>query len=839
MYKRTILAVFLMCATLFFVDYYYQKQHQEQLSGWKEQQIAKKEKLIDELEREIPKYTAESSQIPSVKISEAPSAEKIETAAVADGDFVVALAWKTKLPEKIFLLPADGGEKREAALVYDPEKIGQAAFYRLKEGSLLDTPSLSEFGSYDLQLISPSKKDPLNYKITWAQYQQGRLVIPERKLASLKFELSKLENEEKVFVEPLLSDSIVLMKKGERYLPVAQYEQQSSSLILFHDISALETLLQPLVQQTQGAQAHEKKLEEFFVLQTPYQQLVFSSWGGALVEINLPFDTTSKESVVKEIEFDREIEAQHPYDAHFPLHPYYTAGTSAGEKPYHKEGELGGYYPLLRRDLVEKKKEGKKIVRIPPRFYAFNTISEYPEVAEMVYSVKSFDSNSIVFEAVQAHRRITKTYTVSKAKENDAPVPYSFDLTIKIEGDSRGLWLTTGVPEVEWISGTASPALKYRMTRKQKSEVVALDLPAESLTMSTLSPDWICNSNGFFGIILDPLTEIDSGLYVQTIPGEIAPSRLLLIDEKYHLFDAAKLPGYQMMLPLKSAASNTMQFRVYAGPFATDTLKQVDALFSDEATGYNPDYVACQTFHGWFTFISEPFASFLFVLMRFFYFLTHSWAFSIILLTVALRLMLYPLNAWSIKATMRMQRIMPEVQKVQEKYKKDKMKAQQEVLNLYRENKVNPLSGCLPILIQIPFLMGMFDLLKSTFELRGAVFIPGWIDNLAAPDVVFSWGLPIPLLGTQFHALPLLLGLVMFIQQKIMSPLPKDPSQWTDQQRQQRSMGTIMAVVFAVMFYSVPSGLNIYWLSSMLLGILQQWWTSNRLKQAYARLPKK
>jgi YidC/Oxa1 family membrane protein insertase len=132
----------------------------------------------------------------------------------------------------------------------------------------------------------------------------------------------------------------------------------------------------------------------------------------------------------------------------------------------------------------------------------------------------------------------------------------------------------------------------------------------------------------------------------------------------------------------------------------------------------------------------------------------------------------------------------------------------------------------------MPFLIGMFDLLKSTFELRGASFIPGWIDDLTAPDVLFSWNMPLPLIGNSFHLLPILLGAVMFLQQRMMSTMPKDPALWTDQQRQQRFMGNIMAVVFTVMFYNFPSGLNIYWLSSMLLGIAQQYWTTKQMAKA-------
>ena len=126
------------------------------------------------------------------------------------------------------------------------------------------------------------------------------------------------------------------------------------------------------------------------------------------------------------------------------------------------------------------------------------------------------------------------------------------------------------------------------------------------------------------------------------------------------------------------------------------------------------------------------------------------------------------------------------------------------------------------MLLQMPFLIGMFYMLKSSFPLRGAPFIPGWIDNLAAPDVLFSWDQHFWLIGNEFHLLPILTGVVMYIQGKIMQKLPKDPTQLTDAQKQQKMMGTMMAVVFTVMFYNFPSGLNIYYMFTTILGILQQ-----------------
>ena len=513
--------------------------------------------------------------------------------------------------------------------------------------------------------------------------------------------------------------------------------------------------------------------EQFYVFENAYQQLVFSNKGGALAEINLPIHSAQHpDSSIRKIEADRESDT---------------------------------YYPLLRKGVVGK----------DPRHYAFTILSEGPVLN---YQVKNQTKTSITFESVEPSRTITKTFSFPEHQEKS---PYCIELAVQIEGEARGLRLTSGIPEVELVSGSPAPALKYRTLRNQKAVVEALDLPKTENSLSTAEPLWVCNSNGFLGLIIQPLTEIGTGFNTVNVPGTLAPSRLALVNK-----DAESYAGYEMQLPL-IATQEPMRFNIFAGPFDTQVLKVVD---STNSAGYS----ASQSSQGWFSFISEPFAKFLFVLMNFFFNITHSWGISIILLTAALRVMLYPLNAWSIKSTIKMQQISPQVAAIQEKHKKEPKKAQQEIMNLYREKGVNPLTGCLPILIQMPFLIGMFDLLKTTFELRGASFIPGWIDNLAAPDVLFSWGTPIFFFGSDFHLLPIILGAVMYLQQKLSSPLPKDVNQLTDTQRQQKFMGNIMAIVFTVMFYNFPSGLNIYWLSSMLLGILQQWLTTKSMNKKAA-----
>lgn len=815
--KRTIFFVLCLAITFFGVNWYFEGQNQEKLKQWTEQQKAKNLQNQQKLSQDIIQRTSVAEALPLVNLYADEKATQFLTTGVAIQNTVLTLAWEKIPPDTVYVrkIEEEGSASAYKVLFSESQK-GQPIAYGSDSSEKLQVGYLPDFGSFDLQLIEllPQQKEA---NIILGEYKDGNFSIPTLRLAKLKQEMIDPEKREEI---PLPSNAIALLKTATGYLPVGIYERSSNTIKLMEEfLSARNFIYQPEVKQ--AVTSAQKPEEKFFVLENDYQQIVFSNYGGAINEINLPFQSdTNKLSVVKEIEYDREMVQKYPYNAYFPAHAYYTPGMEL-----HQKGSLGGYYPLLRRDLIEK--GPKKSIRIPPKYYATNIVSEYPELAELVYDVKKFDSNSIVFEATQSNRKITKTYTL---KNDQQTAPYTFDLSIKIDGDSQGLWLTSGIPEVEWISGSPAPALKYRITRNQKASVENIDLPKDAMTVSSIYPDWICDSNGFFGTILDPLSKIDAGYRVQEVSGTVAPSRLIELDATYDRFKPAKLPGYMTLLPLASQGE-TMNFRIFSGPFAETILKKVDAIYSDAATGYNPDYIASQTFHGWFAFISEPFAKFLFILMKFFYQITGSWAFSIILLTVALRIMMYPLNAWSTKSMLRMQQIAPEVTAIQEKYKKDPKKAQVEIMALYRERGVNPVSGCFPLLIQMPFLIGMFDLLKSTFELRGASFIPGWIDDLAAPDVLFSWNTPIFFIGNQFHLLPILLGGVMFLQQRYMSTAPKDPKLMTEQQRQQRAMGTIMTIVFTVMFYNFPSGLNIYWLSSMLLGMLQQWWTTKQMQK--------
>jgi YidC/Oxa1 family membrane protein insertase len=769
--RRNLLFIISVSITLFFVNMYFTYQDAEKYQAWKKATEEVRAKQSAELEKYVADRIADWSQLPLKQVT-------------SDQEGLFPNGWAVTLKGQTFVLP--GSEGKEFYL--NGKKLSLRSVDRLKmEGDSIEVGDIDPIGHFPLQLVSIDESTTEPGKVTYAEIIDGSFVIP---------------------VNPPQNDAIALMKTSKGYLPVGYYTVMGGEFTYFTSWDGINVT----VYRDPTAPVKSSPLEQkYFVLENSYQQLVFTNVGGALAEINLSFKTEQNPgSVVREIGLDQSIVKQAPALAKFPQKNYLTP---TGEK----EPVTSGYYPLYRR-------ENPAADPIPPALYGLNIVSEYPEVAQLVYEVKSFTDREIVFEAVQKQRRITKTF---RLPEDADKAPYVFDLTINVAGDSRGLWLTSGVPEVEWISNAPAPDMKYRQTRGEKNEVIKVDLPNESITISSVSPDWAVNSNGFFGVILDPLSKVDAGLRAAYVPGELVLSRLVEVDRSFERYMPKDLPGYSLMIPLNSSGGK-MDFRVYAGPLSEWSLMTVDKTFTDPSTGYSPDYIGTQTFHGWFTFISEPFAKFLFFLMKQFHWITGSWAISIILLTVVLRILLYPLNSWSMTSMKKMQEIGPEIQKIQEKHKKDPSKAQMEIMEIYRKAGVNPFSGCLPLLIQMPFLIGMFDLLKTTFELRGAPFIPGWIDNLTAPDVLFMWDYPFPFFGNEFHLLPVLLGGVMYLQSRISSNLPKNPAEWNDQQRQQKAMGTMMTVMFTVMFYNFPSGLNIYWLSSMLLGVAQQWWINKQ-----------
>lgn len=549
--------------------------------------------------------------------------------------------------------------------------------------------------------------------------------------------------------------------------------------------------------------------ETFYLLENAHQQVVFSNIGGAIAEINLPLNKKEVSPIIKEISPDAEIKSRSPHNALFPLGPCVMLNAEREEMV--KEPVLGGYTPLLRRSL--KNEAGKEIFTLPPRYYAMNLV-DAKEDSLISYQMTHLSSDEIEFTAQLPNRTIVKKFRQSKN------APYILELDIAIEGDTENLWLSSGLPEVELISGSYTPLIKYCNGQGNKAKVKALKLPKLDAIFENITSSWASNSNGYFGIITNPLQASCNALKVDLIDGVKIPTRLSLIDPINDLYPTKNFPSYEILVPYKTGSVKE-SYRIFAGPYDNYTLKQVDASYSNSETSSN--YGLVTTIQGWFSAVSEPFAKFLSIFLNFFYAVTGSWGFSIILLTFTLRLMLFPLNSWSYKSNLKMQKIQPKLKALQDKYKKDPKRLQMEMMLLYKNEKVNPLSPILPFLIQIPFFLGLFDLLKTSFGLRGASFIPGWIDNLTAPDILFSWSTPLWFFGTSFHLLPIISGALMFLQQRLSSAMQQNATPLTEQQKQMRMVSNIMAPVFVVLFYNMPSGLNIYWIFSTIFGILQEW----------------
>jgi len=235
--------------------------------------------------------------------------------------------------------------------------------------------------------------------------------------------------------------------------------------------------------------------------------------------------------------------------------------------------------------------------------------------------------------------------------------------------------------------------------------------------------------------------------------------------------------------PIAPGATARVEVPLYAGPQDQDHLQSV-------APGLQlvVDY-------GWLTVIAAP----LFWVLKVFHGWAGNWGLAIILLTVLIKLIFFPLSAARYRSMAKMKLVTPRLMKLREQYGDDKVKMNQAMMDLYKTEKINPLGGCLPILVQIPVFIALYWVLFESVELRHAPFYL-WIKDLAAPD---PW-----------YVLPTLMMVSMIVQTK-MNPTPPDPVQ--------AKVMMIMPLVFGVMFYFFPSGLVLYWFVNNILSILQQW----------------
>jgi YidC/Oxa1 family membrane protein insertase len=250
-------------------------------------------------------------------------------------------------------------------------------------------------------------------------------------------------------------------------------------------------------------------------------------------------------------------------------------------------------------------------------------------------------------------------------------------------------------------------------------------------------------------------------------------------------------------LDLAPGAEKTFDLEVYMGPRAHSLLSKLGRRFS-EVMSYWP-----------FGFISKPMLWVLVQLQRLMSFSGASWGLAVILLTLLVRGLLWPLTLKSTRQMKRMSLLAPQMKELQLKYKDDPQKMNAQVMGLYKKYGVNPISGCLPMLLQIPIFFGLYTMLRYAVELRGHGF--WWVTDLAMPDTQFYlWGLPI-------NPLPLVMAATMFVQ---MAMTPKSPD--PNMQAQQRIF-LLMPFFFLFMCYSFAAALALYWTVSNIIGIFQSW----------------
>ena len=263
----------------------------------------------------------------------------------------------------------------------------------------------------------------------------------------------------------------------------------------------------------------------------------------------------------------------------------------------------------------------------------------------------------------------------------------------------------------------------------------------------------------------------------------------------YMLNQSEVVPSYSASV---FSANNTLKSTLYVGPLDIDHVGKLNTSL-DRIMNF-----------GWF--IIQPFSRGVLWLLKTMHSFGLNYGVILILFAFLIRIITGPLMKKSFESSQNMQTVQPKLKKLQEKYKNDSQKLNQEMVKLYRQEGVNPLGGCLPMLLQMPLLFSLFLVFRSTIEFRGAPFF-GWISNLAQPDTIFYLPFNVPIYGDQVAFLPILLGISMFLTQK-MSMANMDS--------QQKPFMYIMSAFFFLIFNSFPSGLNLYYLVYNILNYMQQ-----------------
>lgn len=360
------------------------------------------------------------------------------------------------------------------------------------------------------------------------------------------------------------------------------------------------------------------------------------------------------------------------------------------------------------------------------------------------------------------------------------------------------------LPQIEKGEGKIAEALKAAPSKERDEEVRKLE--EEYLKVIGGRKEWLCLKNRFFAAILSPdnaaLDNLDSYLFRLSGP-EITRA----MGGHHNIVALARTNDLRI-----GGSRKVMTFTVYGGPLEKQALQEIPG--AEEMAGYTGGCIL--------GFIVKPAAALIMEMLHWTSMLLHNMGLGIIVTTLLIRLCLFPLSLKSQRNALQMQLLAPKIQALKERYKDDQQKYGIEQMRLFKENKVNPVAGCLPLFIQMPIFIGMYSVFEMSIELRHAPFF-GWIRDLSEPDRLFGPWKPfdIPLLITTlridaFNLLPILMTITWFLQ-AYFTPRSPDP-----QVAQQQKMMMYMPIVFGLTCYGLASGLSLYFLANSLLSMGEQ-----------------
>lgn len=268
-------------------------------------------------------------------------------------------------------------------------------------------------------------------------------------------------------------------------------------------------------------------------------------------------------------------------------------------------------------------------------------------------------------------------------------------------------------------------------------------------------------------------------------------------------------------------SKTTDVYSFYCGPQLSSTLGIYDNA-KDNVFGLSNHHLKKALDVSWLSWLEKI----LKVLLEVFYFLIPNYGVAIILLTILTKALLIPLSKKGTESTAKMSALQPKLQELQTKYKDDPEALNNAMAKLYKEEGINPMGSCWPMLIQFPIFIGLYGLLNKDFSLRGAMFIPGWITDLSIPETIFTLPFNIPFLGAQIHLLPILYTASMIFSMKITQSATSGQAAGSKGMTWFMTYG--MSIMFFFILYNAPSGLLVYWTMSNLLAILQQVYTNKK-----------